>query len=92
MSKGLGKGLGSLIPEKPQKTKISSQKGEEDVIELTTKEEQESIVYLSPFQIKVNPYQSRKEFSQFAMEELTNSIKKIWYNPAFNSCSKRRWV
>ncbi len=76
MSKGLGKGLGSLIPEKPQKTKISSQKGEEDVIELTTKEEQESIVYLSPFQIKVNPYQSRKEFSQFAMEELTNSIKR----------------
>jgi ParB family chromosome partitioning protein len=76
MSKGLGRGLGSLIPEKPKKTKISSQGREEDIIEVTTKEERENITYLSPSLIKANSSQPRKEFSQVGLDELSDSIKR----------------
>lgn len=67
--------MGSLIPEKPKKTKVSSQGREEDIVEVVTEEERENVTHLSPSRIKVNSSQPRKEFSQFAMEELTESIR-----------------
>lgn len=76
MSKGLGRGLGSLIPEKPKKTKISSNGREEDIVEVVTEEERENVTHLPPSRIRLNPSQPRKEFSQFAMEELADSVRR----------------
>ena len=75
MSNGLGKGLNSLIPQKPKKTRTSSPEGESEVVDVTTEEERENVTHLSPEDIKPNSSQPRKEFTGQAMQELADSIK-----------------
>lgn len=60
---GLGKGLGSLIPEKAS-VKISPKKSEE------------SVFYIETHKIKPNPQQPRKDFDKDGLEDLAASIKK----------------
>ncbi|MFW5888305.1 MAG: ParB/RepB/Spo0J family partition protein [Patescibacteria group bacterium] len=73
MPKGLGRGLDSLIPQKPKKTK--NDKGG-DIMDVTTEEERENITELDINKIKARPSQPRKEFSGHAMEELTDSVRR----------------
>lgn len=69
----LGRGLGSLIPNK--KTSY-----EEDVNTQATQDQDkisgERIQYIDPSLIKTNPYQPRNHFDPEKMEELSESIKK----------------
>ncbi|MDD5129785.1 MAG: ParB/RepB/Spo0J family partition protein, partial [Candidatus Omnitrophica bacterium] len=59
--KALGKGLGALIPETPAETILRRK---------------EEIVYVSPDEIKPNPFQPREDFDQQNIEELAQSIKE----------------
>ncbi|MCL1924552.1 MAG: ParB/RepB/Spo0J family partition protein [Defluviitaleaceae bacterium] len=61
MKKGLGRGLGALIPDLPEEENLS--KG--DILE-------ESIEKITP-----NPEQPRRYFSEAALEELSQSIKEF---------------
>jgi ParB family chromosome partitioning protein len=62
----LGKGLGSLIPDKSkQQFSSSAQVNEQDVIQ-----------HLKPDLIKINPWQPRSDFDREKLEELTESIKQ----------------
>ncbi len=60
---GLGKGLGSLIPEKT-------------AAKTTPKKSEESVFYIELNKIKPNPQQPRKEFNKDGLKELADSIKK----------------
>jgi ParB family chromosome partitioning protein len=62
----LGRGLGSLIPDK-SKNQISSS---------ATINEHDVIQHLNPDSIKTNPWQPRNNFDQEKLEELTESIKQ----------------
>lgn len=62
----LGRGLGSLIPDK-SKNQISSS---------ATINEHDVIQHLHPDNIKTNPWQPRNNFDQEKLEELTESIKQ----------------
>ncbi len=62
----LGRGLGSLIPDK-SKNQISSS---------ATISEHDVIQHLNPDNIKTNPWQPRNNFDQEKLEELTESIKQ----------------
>jgi ParB family chromosome partitioning protein len=64
----LGKGLDSLIPQKPIKTKFSNQ-------EINKIDDQDKILQISLDKIQVNPHQPRKRFDPTELEDLTNSIK-----------------
>ena len=61
---GLGKGLGSLIPEKSE-------------LRITPKKSEESVFYIETNKIKPNPEQPRKEFNGEGLKELAGSIKKF---------------
>jgi ParB family chromosome partitioning protein len=58
---GLGKGLGSLIPDNATYTPQSPK---------------ENIFYVEVQKVRVNPDQPRKEFNQSSLAELSKSIKK----------------
>ena len=60
---GLGKGLGSLIPEKSE-------------VRITPKKAEESVFYIEINKIKPNPQQPRRDFDQDGLKELAQSIKK----------------
>jgi ParB family chromosome partitioning protein len=72
MTKGLGRGLDSLIPQKPKKSRI----GDGDIMDITTEEERENITELEIKKIKARPSQPRKEFTNSTMQELAASIRK----------------
>ncbi len=64
----LGKGLDSLIPQKPIKTKFSN----EQINKLDNKNQ---VLEINIDKIQVNPHQPRKRFDHSELEDLTNSIK-----------------
>ncbi len=68
---GLGRGLSSLIPQK-----IKKDSGETVVFDDQAKDGRDRILQLAPAQIKVNPRQPRRDFGEYDMEELVNSIKE----------------
>ncbi|HNW38832.1 MAG TPA: ParB/RepB/Spo0J family partition protein [Candidatus Omnitrophota bacterium] len=59
--KALGKGLSALIPEITADTSLVKK---------------EEIIYVSPTQIKPNPFQPREDFDEQNIEELAQSIKE----------------
>ena len=69
-TKGLGRGLDSLIPKK---TKNQKQQGNQA---LANDDKLEKIIKINPQSIKTNPYQPRKEFDPIALNDLINSIKE----------------
>jgi ParB family chromosome partitioning protein len=71
MSNGLGRGLGSLIPQKPNKTEIVSE-GNGNVVS----DEKNRVLEIEPEKIKVNPMQPRSQFTDFNMDELVESVRE----------------
>ena len=74
VKKGLGKGLGNLIPEsdkEAQKTKVVEKVGEKKVI---VKEPAETIVKIN--EVEPNKNQPRRTFDEDALLELAESIKQ----------------
>lgn len=69
MAKGLGKGLGALIPS-AAKHAVTSRSSSDD------KSEEKGVMEIPLDQIKVNPAQPRKYFDHSAMEDLADSIKE----------------
>lgn len=74
MSNGLGRGLGSLIPQKVHKAGKSSDG--EPVVDLVTEADKDKILRVPPGKIQVNPMQPRKSFTGSHMGELEESIKE----------------
>jgi ParB family transcriptional regulator, chromosome partitioning protein len=74
MSKGLGKGLSSLIPQKVQKESQFTEPVDAKVFK--SKPEDIKIVFAAPQQIKENPQQPRKNFLTAALADLVASIKE----------------
>jgi ParB family transcriptional regulator, chromosome partitioning protein len=79
---GLGRGLGSLIPQKQNKPASSdSEKARENdgagkpAVDVKLLEEG-VILEISPEKIKVNPFQPRTKFTDVNLDELAGSIKK----------------
>lgn len=70
MAKGLGRGLGSLIPQSPPKTKTQTKP------QPTQEQVGDSVLELPLTKIQPNPDQPRKHFDPHALEELTESIKE----------------
>lgn len=74
MPNSLGRGLGSLIPQKVKK--IATSPSGEPVVDLATEVDKDKISRVSPDKILVNLRQPRKNFSEQAMQELVESIKQ----------------
>lgn len=74
MSNGLGRGLGSLIPQKVKKIPVSLTG--EAVVEVITEADKSRIFNVSLDKIKVNPFQPRKNFAEKEMQELVESIRQ----------------
>ena len=72
MSNGLGRGLGSLIPNKTNPPVSDNT----DKLEQNQAVNQNGIVELELEKIKVNPFQPRKKFTDSKLDELANSIKE----------------
>ncbi len=64
----LGKGLDSLIPQKPLKTSFSNN-------EINKIDQKNQILEIEIDKIQVNPHQPRKRFDHSDLEDLINSIK-----------------
>ena len=64
----LGRGLNSLLPQKPIATKFSTE-------EINKIDEKNRILQVEPERIQLNPHQPRKRFDHADQEELINSIK-----------------
>ncbi|MBL7058046.1 ParB/RepB/Spo0J family partition protein [Patescibacteria group bacterium] len=71
---GLGRGLGSLIPNKVNKIEINP--SGETVVSVTSEDDLTRILRLNPNAIKVNPYQPRKRFKQQQLDDLMDSIQQ----------------
>ena len=77
MSNGLGRGLDSLIPQKPKKTRTSTTQEEgAEVVDVTTEEERENVTQLSTKEIRTNTSQPRKNFSERSIAELGESVER----------------
>ncbi|OIO07761.1 hypothetical protein CO115_04460 [Candidatus Falkowbacteria bacterium CG_4_9_14_3_um_filter_36_9] len=74
MSNGLGRGLGSLIPNKINK--ITTTASGEAVIDIISESDKGKVLQVAIDKIKINPLQPRKRFSDHQMEELQESIKQ----------------
>lgn len=74
MANGLGRGLGSLIP--PKVNKVATTSSGEALVDVTTQDDRNRIMLLSPNLIKANPEQPRKRFSEQKLEDLKESIKQ----------------
>lgn len=73
MSNGLGRGLGSLIPQKVNK--IATTSSGDAIVNVTSEEEKGRVIMLAVDKINVNPMQPRKDFSDIHLNELVESIK-----------------
>lgn len=88
--KGLGRGLGSLIPAKPV-VKYKIKPGQKPVaaqtpapttavknfpLSVDRKVDNTGVLTINPEQIEINPWQPRTHFDSRKLEELTASIKK----------------
>ena len=65
----LGRGLDSLIPQKPVKTKFSNE-------EINKIDHENQVLEIEVEKIQLNPHQPRKRFDHAELEELTNSIRE----------------
>jgi len=74
MSKGLGRGLSSLIP--PKVKKVARDTEGEVVVETISSEEKSKILQVALDKIRANPSQPRRNFSEKGLEELSGSIKQ----------------
>lgn len=74
MNTGLGRGLGSLIPQKIKK--VETAHGKEPVVDVFSEEDRKKIMEIDPEKIMINPMQPRKRFADFDMEELKESIRQ----------------
>lgn len=73
----LGRGLGSLIPSKEQRTtNIKKPVSQASYLPKTKAGVSNQILHVSPKQIKANPYQPRKNFEDKGLESLRNSIRE----------------
>jgi len=72
MANGLGRGLGSLIPQKINKP-VSADPAE-DVL---NEEDKDKVLKISIEKITVNPSQPRKRFTDVKLEELVESIRQF---------------
>ena len=77
MAKGLGRGLGSLIPKKTMAYgqnpfKVDDETSESQIVV----HDDERILKISPDKIDFNPYQPRTNFSQSSLNDLAESIKE----------------
>lgn len=75
MNTRLGRGLSSLIPQKVNKIKVQPD-NDSTVVDVVSEEERDRILKIEPEKIKVNPMQPRRQFSDFNMDELEESIKE----------------
>lgn len=73
MQKGLGRGLGSLIPKKV--TKVTTTPTGDAVVNILTDDDKKKLLDIDPKQIKTNSMQPRTKFNQQALDELADSIK-----------------
>ncbi|NTU99119.1 ParB/RepB/Spo0J family partition protein [Candidatus Falkowbacteria bacterium] len=73
MATALGRGLGSLIPQKVNK--VTTDSGEA-IVATVSESEQDRILHLDPNKVKVNHLQPRKSFSEQQQQELVDSIKR----------------
>jgi ParB family transcriptional regulator, chromosome partitioning protein len=78
---GLGRGLGSLIPQKqnkPASSDLEKARLDENAGKSSADNSQlgESIRQIPPEKIKVNPFQPRTKFTDVNLDELAGSIKK----------------
>lgn len=79
---GLGRGLGSLIPNRNISSPASINDFTEEKIDetgipsVTPVNKSGQLLYLSPKQIQKNPFQPRSNFSHQELEELAESIKQ----------------
>ncbi|MFA6421891.1 MAG: ParB/RepB/Spo0J family partition protein [Candidatus Buchananbacteria bacterium] len=69
---GLGRGLGSLIPNK----KLASMSFDDDSIMAEVVGKRESVVEIDVQKIVPNPYQPRMDFSEESLNDLSESIKE----------------
>jgi len=74
MSKGLGRGLNSLIPSKVKK--VADDTSGEVVVDTVSAEDKNKISQVAPDKIKANPSQPRRNFSEKSLAELSDSIKQ----------------
>lgn len=74
MPKALGRGLGSLIPQRIQK--VGRRDDNDIVVSVTSEEDAKRLVEVNPKKIQLNPYQPRQNFKKEALDELKQSIKK----------------
>lgn len=73
MATALGRGLGSLIPQKVNK--VTTESGE-TIVATTSESDKDRILRLSPNDIIVNHLQPRKQFSEQHQNELVESIRQ----------------
>ncbi|MCX6799859.1 MAG: ParB/RepB/Spo0J family partition protein [Candidatus Falkowbacteria bacterium] len=71
---GLGRGLGSLIPQKVNKITTSSRG--EAVVNVSSLEDLKRLLEVNPHEIQINPYQPRRRFKEEQLQELMDSIRQ----------------
>jgi len=74
MSNGLGRGLGSLIPQKSNKIEVHSGSGMG--VSNTASDDKNRVLEIEPEKIKVNPMQPRSQFGNSNMDELVESVRE----------------
>jgi ParB family transcriptional regulator, chromosome partitioning protein len=72
MANGLGRGLGSLIPNKTNPP-VAIRNDSAPVVQVSDKDK---ISQIEIGKIKVNPFQPRQQFTDYKLEELVESIKE----------------
>jgi ParB family chromosome partitioning protein len=75
MAYGLGRGLGSLIPQKTDKTKAIIKEDEYFSPSAGIIQREAGVLEVDPQEIDVNPFQPRKTFAEIELNELAESIK-----------------
>ncbi len=79
---GLGRGLGSLIPQKHVITTEDRKEVVYTSLELAPQQQEQSgarkefVLFVSPQKISVNPFQPRRDFNHQDLEDLVASIKE----------------
>lgn len=74
MPNSLGRGLSSLIPQKVKK--VAETASGEAVVEVVSESDKDRILKLNPEKITVNPMQPRKNFNEYQLNELVESIRQ----------------
>lgn len=72
---GLGRGLGSLIPQKVNK-KVEKQTGQIEAVDILTDDDKNRVLEVDPGLITENPMQPRQVFSESSINELAESIEQ----------------